>query len=160
MKVRDIIRLLERDGWALLRTKGSHRQYKHPIKAGRVTLPGQPNDDLPPGTFEQRLEAGRFEMTNYVVVYEKSSTGWAAYVPDLPGVVTTGGTKEETRKLIREAIAFHLEGLREDDLPIPEPSASAEVVSITSLFSFQSTTPKRSHPGVSVGKPGQGDRST
>ena len=66
----------------------------------------------------------------YVVVYEKSATGWAAYVPDLPGVVTTGKTKEETQQLIREAIEFHLEGLREDDLPIPEPSASAEVVTV------------------------------
>ncbi|HXX00330.1 MAG TPA: type II toxin-antitoxin system HicB family antitoxin [Candidatus Acidoferrales bacterium] len=69
-------------------------------------------------------------MMNYVVVYEKSSTGWAAYVPDLPGVVTTGGTKEETQQLIREAIQFHLEGLREDDLPIPEPSASVEIVTV------------------------------
>jgi predicted RNase H-like HicB family nuclease len=66
----------------------------------------------------------------YVVVYEKSATGWAAYVPDLPGVVTTGKTKEETQQLIREAIEFHLEGLREDDLPIPESSASAEVVTV------------------------------
>ena len=69
-------------------------------------------------------------MMNYVVIYERSSTGWAAYVPDLPGVVTTGATKEETKQLIREAIAFHLEGLREDDLPIPEPTVSAEVVSV------------------------------
>lgn len=68
---------------------------------------------------------------NYVVVFEKSSTGWAAYVPDLPGVVTTGRTKEETQQLIREAIQFHLEGLREDRLPIPEPTASAEVVTVS-----------------------------
>jgi len=70
-------------------------------------------------------------MMNYVVVYEKSSTGWAAYVPDLPGVITTGQTKEETQRLIREAIEFHLEGLREDHLPIPEPSASTEVVTVS-----------------------------
>jgi len=66
----------------------------------------------------------------YVVVYEKSATGWGAYVPDLPGVITTGRTKEETQQLIREAIEFHLDGLREDNLPIPEPSASAEVVTV------------------------------
>jgi predicted RNase H-like HicB family nuclease len=70
-------------------------------------------------------------MMGYVVVYEKSATGWAAYVPDLPGVVTTGHTKEETQQLIREAIEFHLEGLREDNLPIPEPTASAEVVTVS-----------------------------
>jgi predicted RNase H-like HicB family nuclease len=67
---------------------------------------------------------------NYVVIYEKSETGWAAYVPDLPGVVTTGRTKEEVRRLIQEAIEFHLDGLKEDRLPIPEPSAEAEMVSI------------------------------
>ena len=67
----------------------------------------------------------------YVVVYEKSATGWAAYVPDLPGVITTGRTKGETQQLIREAIELHLDGLREDNLPIPEPSASTEVVSVS-----------------------------
>ncbi len=68
---------------------------------------------------------------NYVVVYEKSQTGWAAYVPDLPGVVTTGHNKEEVRSLIHEAIEFHLDGLREDRLPIPQPSAEAEIISVT-----------------------------
>jgi len=68
---------------------------------------------------------------NYLVVYEKSSTSWSAYVPDLPGVITSGRTKQETEQLIREAIIFHIDGLREDNLPIPEPSASAEVVQIS-----------------------------
>jgi predicted RNase H-like HicB family nuclease len=67
----------------------------------------------------------------YVVVYEKSVTGWAAYVPDLPGVIATGSTKKETQQLIREAIELHLEGLREDKMPIPEPTASTEVVSVS-----------------------------
>jgi len=67
----------------------------------------------------------------YVVVYEKSDTGWAAYVPDLPGVVTTGKTRGEVRSLIQEAIEFHLDGLKEDQLPIPEPSAEAEVISVS-----------------------------
>jgi predicted RNase H-like HicB family nuclease len=66
----------------------------------------------------------------YVVIYEKSRTGWAAYVPDLPGVVTTGPTREEVRSLIQEAVRFHLDGLREDKLPIPEPSAEADVISV------------------------------
>jgi len=68
---------------------------------------------------------------NYVVIFEKSATGWGAYVPDLPGVITTRKTKEEAQDLIREAIEFHLEGLREDNLPIPEPSVSAEVVTVS-----------------------------
>jgi predicted RNA binding protein YcfA (HicA-like mRNA interferase family) len=50
VKVRDVLRLLEEDGWYLIRTKGSHRQYKHPTKTGLVTLPGKPGDDLAPGT--------------------------------------------------------------------------------------------------------------
>ncbi|MBI5948914.1 MAG: type II toxin-antitoxin system HicA family toxin [Chloroflexi bacterium] len=50
MKVRDVIVILERDGWYLHSTRGSHRQYKHPLKQGRVTVPGHPSKDLAPGT--------------------------------------------------------------------------------------------------------------
>lgn len=71
----------------------------------------------------------------YVAVYEKSDTGGAAYVPDLPGVVTPGRSKAEVRSSIQEAIEFHLDGLQEDHLPIPEASAEAEVISVSSLRS-------------------------
>ena len=50
MKVREAIRLIEDDGWYLVATRGSHRQYKHPTKPGRVTVAGKPSDDLAPGT--------------------------------------------------------------------------------------------------------------
>ncbi|MBC8278515.1 MAG: type II toxin-antitoxin system HicA family toxin [FCB group bacterium] len=50
MKIREIIKLIESDGWYLVVTKGSHRQYKHPVKKGRVTIAGKMNHDLPPGT--------------------------------------------------------------------------------------------------------------
>jgi predicted RNA binding protein YcfA (HicA-like mRNA interferase family) len=50
MKVRDVIKRLEADGWYLARTRGSHRQYKHPTKPGLVTVAGKPGDDLAPGT--------------------------------------------------------------------------------------------------------------
>ena len=73
---------------------------------------------------------GGYHSLRYVVIYERSRTGWATYVPDLPGVVTTGRTKEEVRSLIQEAIEFHLDGLQEDHIPIPEPSAEAEVISV------------------------------
>ncbi|MBM3926778.1 MAG: type II toxin-antitoxin system HicA family toxin [SAR202 cluster bacterium] len=56
MKIRDVIRLLERDGWYLVVTKGSHRQYKHPDKKGRVTVAGDPVDDLSPGTLNSILK--------------------------------------------------------------------------------------------------------
>jgi predicted RNA binding protein YcfA (HicA-like mRNA interferase family) len=56
MTVRDIIRMLEDDGWRLVVTRGSHRQFKHPIKRGRVTVAGKPSDDLPPGTLNSILK--------------------------------------------------------------------------------------------------------
>ena len=56
MKVREILRILEQDGWYLDRTKGSHRQFKHASKLGLVTVPGKPNDDLAPGTLNSILK--------------------------------------------------------------------------------------------------------
>jgi predicted RNA binding protein YcfA (HicA-like mRNA interferase family) len=56
MKVRDAIRLIEQDGWYLVATRGSHRQYKHPRKPGRVTVAGKPSDDLAPGTLNSILK--------------------------------------------------------------------------------------------------------
>jgi len=55
-KVRDAIRLIVRDGWFLVRTRGSHRQYKHLVKRGLVTVPGAMRDDLPPGTWNSILK--------------------------------------------------------------------------------------------------------
>ena len=56
MKVREAIRLIEDDGWVLVATRGSHRQYKHAAKPGRVTIPGKPSDDLAPGTLNSILK--------------------------------------------------------------------------------------------------------
>lgn len=56
MKVREVIRILTDDGWFLKRTRGSHRQYKHPQKVGLVTVPGSMNDDLAPGTLNSILK--------------------------------------------------------------------------------------------------------
>jgi predicted RNase H-like HicB family nuclease len=69
-------------------------------------------------------------MTQYAVVFEKTSTGWSAYVPDLPGLGVVAESIEETEKLIREGIEFHIEGLREDGLPIPEPLARVKQIAI------------------------------
>ena len=56
MKVRDAIRMLHEDGWLLVRTKGSHRQYHHPRKPGTVTIAGHPSVDIPPGTMNSILK--------------------------------------------------------------------------------------------------------
>ena len=67
----------------------------------------------------------------YAVVIEKAEGNYSAYVPDLPGCVATGATFSEVEAEIREAIEFHLEGMREEGLPIPPPSSQVEYVEIT-----------------------------
>ena len=69
-------------------------------------------------------------MKRYAIVVENAGSNLAAYVPDLPGCVATGETKEEVERLIREAIALHLEGLAEDGLPIPEPTSQVDYVEV------------------------------
>lgn len=66
----------------------------------------------------------------YAIVIEKAVSNYSAYVPDLPGCVATGQTIEETEQQIREAIEFHLEGLREDGLPAPMPKSQVEYVEV------------------------------
>lgn len=66
----------------------------------------------------------------YAVILERGETSYGAYVPDLPGCVAVGETREEALELIREAIEFHLEGLREFGEPIPEPTSSAATVEV------------------------------
>jgi predicted RNase H-like HicB family nuclease len=66
----------------------------------------------------------------YAIVIEKAAGNYSAYVPDLPGCVATGATVAELESQIREAIVFHLEGLREDGLPIPAPASTVEYIEI------------------------------
>ena len=66
----------------------------------------------------------------YAVVIEQAADNYSAYVPDLPGCVATGNTVEEVEQQIREAITFHLEGLREDGTPVPPPSSQVEYVDV------------------------------
>lgn len=61
MKIRDVIRLLEEDGWFVVAIKGSHRQYKHPTKPGRVTVAGHPSDELAPGTLNSVYKQARLQ---------------------------------------------------------------------------------------------------
>lgn len=69
-------------------------------------------------------------MKQYAVVFEKTSTGWSAYAPDLPGLGVADSTLQETEQLIREGIEFHIEGLRADGLIIPEPLTRVSEVSV------------------------------
>jgi predicted RNase H-like HicB family nuclease len=66
----------------------------------------------------------------YAIVIEKAEGNYSAYVPDLPGCVATGATVEETESQIREAIEFHLDGLREDGLSIPQPTSRVDYIDV------------------------------
>jgi predicted RNase H-like HicB family nuclease len=87
-----------------------------------VTIAGKPSDDL---------ETGRPEgaaLMRYAVVIEKAEGNYSAHVPDLPGCVATGDTVADVEVEIRSAIRFHIEGLREDGLPVPAPTGSVEYI--------------------------------
>jgi predicted RNase H-like HicB family nuclease len=69
-------------------------------------------------------------MKRYAIVVEKAKSNYAAYVPDLPGCVATGATVKETEQRLREAIKIHVQGLREDGLPVPKPCSRVDYVEI------------------------------
>ena len=66
----------------------------------------------------------------YLIVYEKSHTGWGAYAPDLPGFGVAAATLDEVKELVREGVEFHLEGMREHGDPIPVPCATIEYITV------------------------------
>ena len=129
MKVREILRLLKGDDWYLVATEGSHRQFKHPTKPGRVTVSGHPSADIHPKTLKSILTQAGLKKRwgakitmQYAMIIEKGDRNYSAYFPDLPGCIATGETLDEVKQRMREALELHLRGLREDGLPIPEPS--------------------------------------
>jgi predicted RNase H-like HicB family nuclease len=66
----------------------------------------------------------------YTVIVEKGATSWGAYVPDLPGCIAAGESREEVLQLIQEAIEFHIEGIREQGQSVPEPHSFSELVEV------------------------------
>lgn len=91
-----------------------------------------PRTGTSPGNQEQHSQTGRAKMTSmgYAAVYAKTGTGYSAHVPDLPGCVATGRTLAVTRRRMREAVAPHLKGMREDGVRIPRPTTLAEQVEV------------------------------
>jgi predicted RNase H-like HicB family nuclease len=69
-------------------------------------------------------------MRKYLVVYEKAKENYSAYSPDIPGCIAAGKTRKETERNIKEAISFHLDGLKEDGLPLPESCSFTEYVEV------------------------------
>ncbi len=72
----------------------------------------------------------RVSDMRYAVVIEPCTSNYSAYVPDLPGCIATGGSLEEAEQNIREAIKFHIDGMRDDGVPVPIPSTRVEYVEI------------------------------
>ena len=70
-------------------------------------------------------------MSKYLIILEPTATGYSTYSPDLPGCVSTGRTREEAHGNMREAIEFHLEGLREDGLDVPDPRSEPAFCEVT-----------------------------
>ena len=66
----------------------------------------------------------------YLVVIEETATGFSAFSPDVPGCVATGATRDETEASMRDALAFHIDGLKEEGLSVPEPSSSSAYVEV------------------------------
>ena len=69
-------------------------------------------------------------MHKYLVIIEKTETGFSAYVPDLPGCIATGNTRKGVEQNIYEAVKFHIEGLKEDGLEVPKPTTESEMLVI------------------------------
>jgi len=69
-------------------------------------------------------------MHRFLIIIEKAADNYSAYSPDLPGCVATGATREEVERNMHEAVEFHIRGMKEDNLPIPESSSFAEYIAI------------------------------
>jgi predicted RNase H-like HicB family nuclease len=70
------------------------------------------------------------DKMQYIIIVERGETSYGAYVPDLPGCVAVGETKEEVMELIREAVEMHIESMRRDGQPIPEPNSTTELIHV------------------------------
>jgi predicted RNase H-like HicB family nuclease/predicted RNA binding protein YcfA (HicA-like mRNA interferase family) len=131
MKISEILTMLKDDGWYLVAAKGRHRQFKPPFKPDRVTIPGSP---AMTSRREQRAassnkQAGS-DIMRYAIVIEKAANNFSAYVPDLPGCIATGASIEEVEAEIKEAIAFHPEGMREDGITPPIPQSQVDYAEV------------------------------
>jgi predicted RNase H-like HicB family nuclease len=132
MKVRDLMRTVESDGWSR-KNEGESPLIQASKQAGAShdiwTSRGRRSSRYA----EEHTESSwlkRKTVKRYAVVIESGPNNLSAYVPDLPGCITTGRTLEEIEQNIREAIELHFEGMMEDGEPIPEPKTSVSYVEL------------------------------
>jgi predicted RNase H-like HicB family nuclease/predicted RNA binding protein YcfA (HicA-like mRNA interferase family) len=128
LKVSELIKRVEADGWILVRTTGGHSHYKHPLKPGLVTSVGRTTVKFRDS--QQHPEAGETEMSEYVIVLEREGDAWGAYAPDFPGFGVAGATQEEVEALAKEALTAHIALLREHGEPVPHPAARVTFVAV------------------------------
>jgi len=138
---RDVIRVLQKDGWYEINQSGSHKQFKHATKPGRVTVP-HPKRDIPIGTLRSienhsrvrdERQTGRdqaalrpggkeFAMDYIAYLHKDRNSDYGVSFPDFPGCITAGKTLEEAHRMAAEALALHIAGMVEDGEEIPAPS--------------------------------------
>src|SRR5438034_739519 len=125
MSSREVIRRLKQDGWYEVAHVGSHKQFKPPVKPGRVTVP-HPVRDIPIGTLRSiEKQAGirlRGLMDYIAYLHKDRKSDFGVSFPDFPGCVTAGKTLDEARRMAVEALSFHIKGMMEDGEAIPEAS--------------------------------------
>lgn len=113
MEARHLLKTLKDGGWYLGDTAGASRQYIHAGEDGVITVCVRYTDHLSPAAEAAALEPARAAPEGEpLIVVEEAGSGYAAFSPDLPGCVATGGTEEETRERMAQALALHLEGIR------------------------------------------------
>jgi predicted RNase H-like HicB family nuclease len=131
VKVRDLLKLIENDGWRIVRSEAVTASTSMRSRRDELRSPVTPETMcmlVPSRVFSARLDE-RETMIKYAIVIEQGEN-LSAYVPDLPGCISTGRTIEEIERNIREAIELHLEGLREDGEPIPDPQTAVAYVEL------------------------------
>ncbi len=118
MKIKEVVKLLtQENGWYLIRMEGSHRQFKLPRQKARITITCDMHKELPDTQLGLILDHQCSCLKDhYPIVVEKSTNCYLAYAPDLPGCLSVGETEDEARHLVQEAIALHLQGLKEEGL--------------------------------------------
>ena len=133
MKVRDILKLIEADGWYLVTTRPSTVQAPDEgWTSDDCWAPGRRlgarHAEQHPQTGE--AEGGQIAVYRFLVVIEKANGNFSVYSPDLPGCVATGATREEAERNMHDAIEMHVQGLREDNVPIPDSQSFAEYIAV------------------------------
>lgn len=128
MKVPELLKSLSKEGWFVVAQKGESQTLNHGQKPGKMTIACDPYADVPPGVLGsllkqagQKVAEGTAMKRTFTIIVESGPTSYGAFVKDLPGCVAVALTVAEVRKLIGEAIVFHLRGLEQDGQPVPRP---------------------------------------